>query len=437
MRNSLVRWLVAAAIWNSTSLLAAEGSAKVLKHTSANGQTVSVVILKATELPKSELRQHVVLIDTSASQVGEHRQQALAVLESLLKALPDGDQVRLYAADLQADPLDDGFNEVHSPAVAAAVEQLKLRVPLGATNLEGVLRTAMQIAGDRPSDITYIGDGLSTADLVEVPELRVLASDLRRLRMPVHSFGVGPQKNLQVLGILAHQTGGFLAFDAIVDSPEEKVRAEKTKSARLIKEIARVNRNAAERAAEHGKLLANALKAPVCFSTEISVTPEPVPLLPPEPLPVRTDRETIYLVSGTVPNQTRIVLKDGKTGETIEFNLPGSIDQRGATFLPMMLGQLETTGGLTNPLAGMTLFHLTQSDFSDNVTAMAQRGMQALQLGDIDQAKKISALVTDAEPSNEDGVVLRKAIESFKSGKKPETGTIPSRPEKPRPTPKS
>jgi len=125
-------------------------SAKDLKHTSTNGHACSAIILKASNLPKSDRRQHFILIDTSASQVGEHRQQSLAVLTSLLKSLPAGDQVRLFAVDLRAEPLDQGLNEAHSAAVADSIEVLKFRVPLGATNMEGVLRTAITAASQDP-----------------------------------------------------------------------------------------------------------------------------------------------------------------------------------------------------------------------------------------------------------------------------------------------
>lgn len=403
-----------------TCLQAAEQSGKVLQHTSITGNVCSAVILKGVGLSKPKAnRQHIVLIDTSASQVGEHRQQALSILEALLKTLPDTDQVRLFAVDLQAEPLDDGFHDVRSPAVAEGIELLKQRVPLGATNLEGVLRAAMKAAGDRPTDITYIGDGMSTADLIEVTELRSLVGDLRRQGVPVHSFGVGSQKNLQILGILAQQTGGFIGFDALaVESAEEQaVKAKKTKSAKLASEIARVNRSAAERAAEQGKSLATAMNAPVFIPVSIKVNPE-ISLLPADPLPIRTDRETIYAVRGTVPENCRISLTNAEE-ETLEWKLPAPVEQPGATFLNVMTGQLEDSGGLTNPLAGMQLFLMSQSDFSDNITAMAQRGAQLLQQGEIDQATKISVMVFEAEPNNEAAKILKKSLEQLKSQPKP------------------
>lgn len=408
-------------------------AARVYQHTSAKGQVSSAILLKAGELSKGvPIRQHIVVVDTSASQVGEHRRQSLNVLESLLKSLPEDDQVRLFAADLQAEPLDQGFHGAHSNEVADSIELLKMRVPLGATNLEGVLRTAMKAATDAPTDITYIGDGMSTADLLEIPELRGLVADLRQRKMPVHAFGVGAQRNMQLLGVLAHHTGGYVSFDTVViDASDEKaVKAEKTKSAKLAGDIARVRRSAAERAAEQGKALATALNAPVFFSKEIHLNSEGALLLPMEGLPVRTDRETIYLLRGSVPAALRLTLTND-AGDVLEWKCAAAVEQPGATFLPLLIGQLEASQGLTNPLAGLTLYLYAQSDFSDNLTAMAQRGMQALQLNDLKQANQISQMVSDAEPQNEAGVILKRSLERLKS--QPGKASTPGNAQKPIP----
>lgn len=416
MVKVFLQCVVAVVVCGAVTVQAADGIGRVVKNTPASGEPGVAVILKASGLKKEAVaRQHVILIDTSASQVGEHRRQSLSLLESLLKSLPDGDRVRLFAADLQAEPLDEDFNEVHSPAVASAVATLKLRVPLGATNLEGILRSALAAAGDKPTDVTYIGDGLSTADLVELPELRALVADFRRQRVPVHSFGIGPQRNLQLLGILALQTGGIVTFDAEIDSSDEVLVGDDPKATRIASDIARLQ----------GKALATALKAPIFFPTKLQVEPEGVALLPADALPIRGDREAIYLVNG-LPGNASIVMSD-EAGETIRWILPAAVEQPTSTFLPVMVRQVEETHGMTNPLGGMVLFRLSQKDFSLNVTTMAQRGHQAVKIGDLQQAIKIYEMLVPLEPNNEVVKDLRKAIDVLKASetKKPDT-TKPS-----------
>jgi tetratricopeptide (TPR) repeat protein len=373
--------------------------ATLIKHTAIDGRVASAVVLKASEFPGGQVaHDHVILIDTSASQVGEHRQQSLAVLESLLKSLPAGDRVQLFAVDLSAEPLNNSFDDPQSSAVQASVDTLHSRVPLGATNLQGALNAALKAAeGNRSTDVTYIGDGMSTADLIELPELRELVTEFRQRRVPVHSFGVGPQLNLQLLGILAQQTGGYVSFDSQIDVE----RSSGTHSVAAA--------NPRDKAAERGRLLAAALQTPVFFPTDLQVTPGGSSLLPNEPLPLRTDRETIYLSESVLPANTRLALVDSKSGESLEWKLAAPVEQRTATFLPLFAHQLSDQGGLTNSLAGMTLFQLAQSDFNEHVTDLVRRGQLALQQGQIPQATQLVQQAVQADPGNFEVKALVKA----------------------------
>jgi hypothetical protein len=172
------------------------------------------------------------------------------------------------------------------------------------------------------------------------------------------------------------------------------------------------------------------LQAPVYFPTELTVTPAGTSLLPGSPLPMRTDRETIYLTSGPVPANARVALSDSVRHESLEWKLSAAIEQPGATFLPGLTQQLESTGGLTNSLAGMTLFQLAQVDFSNHVSDLAQRGQLALQRGDVQQARKISNAVTQADPGNEDVRMLRNATGrlNVRPVKQVTTGADPAEP---------
>src|SRR5690606_9911838 len=87
-------------------------------------------------------RDHVVLVDTSASQIGEHRRHMLAVLDAFLASLPSTDRVTLFAIDVRPVKLTPQAAGVGSPELADAVAQLRRRTPLGATDLIAALRAA-------------------------------------------------------------------------------------------------------------------------------------------------------------------------------------------------------------------------------------------------------------------------------------------------------
>src|SRR5690606_2340639 len=67
-----------------------------------DGETYFAVGVKSDIVrPAAAAQQHAILVDTSASQIGAHRQHALAVLEALLGALPLEDRVTVFAVDVE------------------------------------------------------------------------------------------------------------------------------------------------------------------------------------------------------------------------------------------------------------------------------------------------------------------------------------------------
>ena len=101
----------------------------------------------------------------------------------------------------------------NSPEMAAALDALDQRTPLGSCDLEKALDTAAKsFAGDSksPRAIVYIGDGSSRANVLTTDQLDRVVNDLVAQRAPVIAFGVGPQIQEQMLGILASRTGGVV-----------------------------------------------------------------------------------------------------------------------------------------------------------------------------------------------------------------------------------
>ena len=74
----------------------------------------------------------------------------------------------------------------------------------------------------------------------------------------------------------------------------------------------------------------------------------------------------------------------------------------------------------------MILFNVAQTDFSDNVTTMAQRGIEYLQLDDLENAIKISNTVNELEPNNETAKILKKSIDFLKANPPAKPGGLPN-----------
>ena len=128
-----------------------------------------------------------------------------------LSKLDANDRVKLVAFDLNATPLTQGFAAPGSAEMAAAINALNQRTPLGSCDLEKALDTAAKgFAADSKAAraIVYIGDGSSRANVLPVEQLDRVVDDLVAQRAPVIAFGVGPRIDEQMLGVLASRTGG-------------------------------------------------------------------------------------------------------------------------------------------------------------------------------------------------------------------------------------
>src|SRR5205085_4136258 len=104
----------------------------LIGYQSPGGDAFLALSLTAGKLRNEvESRDHVVLIDTSASQSGGHRRQALLVLDAFLASLPKTDGVKLICVDVQVHALMKGFSTPGSRELTAGLGLLRKRVPLG------------------------------------------------------------------------------------------------------------------------------------------------------------------------------------------------------------------------------------------------------------------------------------------------------------------
>ena len=157
--------------------------------------------------------------------------------------------------------------------------------------------------------------------------------------------------------------------------------------------------------------MAAALQSPVFFPTQMTVSPESATLLPGIPLPMRTDRETIYLTSKALPANARVVLTSA-TGDaaSLEWKMAAPLEQPAVAFLPDFARRLEQDGGLSNSLAGLSLMNQAQDDFAQGVARLVDQGHAALERGDVRQAAHLAGQVTQIDPSNKQVASLNKVI---------------------------
>ncbi len=355
-------------------------TAEVHSFQAPDGETYYAVSLSgdAFQQPAATQVDHVILFDTSASQVGEHRQYGLAVVENFLKSLPADDRVTLYAVDVAAVRMSDSHV---SPAKALSngVASLRSRFPAGSTNMVAGLTSALdQLSGQQTAlgSVLYIGDGMSAAHLVQEAEMQELLSRFQEHQIAVHTVAVGPNKDRQMLGILSRHTGGRAMVD---DGSDDRADA-----ATLAQEMA---------VATH---------LPVFYADGIAFSPPLDGLLAAgTPVPMRADQETIYLGCGPLPQHENMTVTGTLAGRTVsqKWTLSAAAGQAGNTFLYGFYRQAERSGGLT-PLAGMGMFRAAQQAFEDEIARLEAVGEQAIAAGNLDQAEQAGLQIKRVDPQN-------------------------------------
>ncbi len=360
-----------------TSLSHAGQTAEVQSFDAPDGETYYAIALQSDQLSQTSNApvQHVVLFDTSASQIGEHRAHALTVVEAFLQSLPAGDRVALFALDVQAVPMTEGTVTAKT-ALTSGLTALRSRFPAGSTDISAGLKAALaQLDAQSAASVLYIGDGMSTANLIQESDMQQLLGQLQARHIPVHTYGVGPNQDRQLLGILSHHTGGLAMVDAGSDTSASPV----------------------ERAQE----LSLATHRPVLYPTQIQLAPHTEGLLANHTLPLRSDRETIYLGRGALAAEAQVTVQGVMHGQPVmeTWSLDAAPSLGGNTFLYGTYRQAVRHQGL-NPMAGMSLFRAAQQAFEDEIARLETLGEQAIASRKYKQAEQIGLTIKSVDPQN-------------------------------------
>lgn len=372
-------WLAGVAI--GAPLYAADPfTAELYSHQALDGHSYYAVSVRGPVQPTSVApHDHLILVDTSASQVGEHRTMAINVLKELLSSLPETDRVQIHAIDLKSTVVTKGYV---SPGEAArqALPVLQSRLPAGATDLLAALNTAAgSLQSGNDSSIVYIGDGMSSAHLLQQKELQTVVTDFRDRHIPIHGFMVGANKDLQLLGILAQTTGGF----ALIDDPSQT-------------------------AAQVGKTLATAIDRPVIYPTSLTVKWGGAEVLPQQALPLRSDRETIYLARGQWQSGASLGVQTSD-GELM-WSVPNAKYQQGNQNLAGVWQQAETTAGLAVPFAGVDFLNASRQSFADEVARLEFTADRLVAKGDIAKAEAVTQQLRQLDPANTHANVVKNRV---------------------------
>jgi hypothetical protein len=152
----------------------------------------------------------VLLVDTSASQIGEYRQAALDCLAGIFEDAREADRFLLAAVDVGCTPLAKDFLPSKGKDMQTALLALDARTPLGSTDIIAALDAAAVLFGQstQPCAIIYIGDGPGLT-AVDAADFQRVVDTLRSKHITFSGVGIGAQINWPCLAAIASATGGM------------------------------------------------------------------------------------------------------------------------------------------------------------------------------------------------------------------------------------
>jgi len=368
-------------------------------YKNAAGESYFALSLQPVQdLPTADQAEVVVIIDTSASQTGQVRLEAIEVLNELAANLPLNAKVALLACDVETVVLSGGLVSATDSKFESAVARLQKRVPLGTTNLSLALRTALaqfsQSAAQRT--IIYIGDGINRSHLLTPEEHRKLVEDLVERQVTISSLAIGPVVDVANLAAFSNNTGGiFLARDEIEDSTQSI-----------------------------GRVLGSSVSLPVVWPSKVEVPKALATYLPANFPPLRLDRDSVIVgLSKVAAEAGKLVVRGTSAGKPVEltWNVKPEESNPDLAFLPSVVDSAKLDGGINLPALGSAGLRAMSFALADTSTELVKAGQFALKSGDTAGAKRIAEEALKSDPNNAEAITLlnavKKLLEAIPTGK--------------------
>lgn len=385
-------------------------AAKIETYATAEGERYfALELTPAAPEPPRPAFDLAILFDTSASQTGAYREKALAALDGLLAHLDERDRVLLLAVDLQAIPLTPTLVAAHSRELNQALARLRARVPLGSTDMPAALaaaatQLAAEIETNRARSAVYIGDGMSTARLLFTENMRRLMERFLDARIPVSSYSIGPRVDHELLGAVAHHTGGALL------SARDDLKP-----------------------AELGTRLAEVARTTVVWPSAVKLPEGYWPVYFRAMPPLRFDRDTVLL--GTMPAsgensqpagvEIEVQGEAAGTTMTLKWKLTPEAPAPENAYLARLVEAARRDGGLSLPAVGAAGLSELRGRINGEAARLARLGQRALALGEIERAERFAQDAKRLDPLNPQVVALADAVQTAQRGGRLKAETLP------------
>ena len=376
----------------------AEPTATLDTFEGLGGETFFAARLSADKaLPAAKQHNIVILFDTSASQTAAYREKAFASLDGLLSNLSATDRVKLIAVDTSVAVMTEGFVASNSDALREAKERLLQREPLGATDMELAMSTAADALQGTPKAgrvAMYIGDGISTANVLQGKTLEDSVKRLTTARIPLSSYAIGPRTDGKLLAVLANRTGGNLYV------AEAMLYADKTKN--LKQDRAQAENLLNGKIA--GERLAAWSQAAVAWPSSLQLPANVKEVYPKQVPPLRSDRTTILIGSTTAPIPSGKVFQTRLQSSAGEVDMPFALVAGSATpdntYLSTLVESARRDAGATLPTVGDEGLAEVRRSALREIEQLTDIAEQAAVTGNSETANQLAQAVLRRDPNN-------------------------------------
>lgn len=410
---------------------------------------VAVSLPPVQAVPSSATNEVVFLVDTSASQIGQTRQDMLATLHTAIENLPIGSQIRIFIMDVETEELTPDFVAKGSAELGGALQQLQRRVPMGATDLGQGLQAAYDAYAGRDAgakrSVVYLGDGRSMAQPIENAELADIIGGYVDDRISINACTTGTQAGFGLVGALVNHTGGNLidltadieagVNDAVIYGdeiaiPKARQAAPSADEEAFMPILDEARRNVQVELPHFGVLagrkIADAVRATVVWPEQGSyVFPEGWEVYPNTLQPLRSDRDTV-IVAGTdlediAPFTLDLTATVPGAGEkAFSWNFTPA-KTKGHSYLEKVVTIAAKDEGLSMPIRGKRMLDEMRSGFLANMDDQLSKAEVATKTGNFDQANTIVQSILELDPKNARAQKLAETLKDVHEG-----GTLPS-----------
>jgi len=347
-------------------------------------QQVTAIGLRAAAAPAAA-SQVIVLVDTSATQTGIHRERSLEALSGILGSARPADRFTVAAVDVASVPLCEGFHPAGSDTLREAVRKLDARTPLGSTDIVAGLEQAVaQFDGDGPRTIIYIGNGPGLGG-VDPDEFARVVDMLRSSHVAVSSLGIGPRVNWQCLAAMVANSGGMVS----IPHEDDDVKLAATKL---------------------GTQAVASVVWPVGMALESQSPDGGLRMLPTRLPPLRADRDSIILIEGDL-RDAKLEVSLGKPESPVNVTLPipATEPEPKNAYLAELARNARSSDGLFLPVVGREGLALARNVIRGEATKLAALAVQAGDTGGSVSAARLAEASLRRDPTNKEAAVIHEA----------------------------